>query len=150
MCSSPPASLHVVDEVGRRGQPDLVGAVVEHLERARARHEVDAVAAEIGMRPAGTIVEDERAWRGGQRALGDVAREADTVTRGIERQAGREEALAEARAAHVDADLGEQPHRFVGNPLAERVVEHAEGGTHAEIETPSTRPLTSRHRARGR
>ena len=69
----------VLDEVGRVRQADLAGPVVEPLEPGRARHEVDPVAAEVGMRVAVAVVEHERRRGAGDRALDDVAREQDAL-----------------------------------------------------------------------
>ena len=42
----------VLDEVGRVREADLAGPMVQRLEARRARDEVDAVAAEVGVRLA--------------------------------------------------------------------------------------------------
>ena len=54
----------VLDEVGRVGEARLAGPMVEDLEAARAGHEVDPIAAEVGVRVALAVVQDERARRG--------------------------------------------------------------------------------------
>ena len=88
----------VLDEVGRVREARLAGPVVEDLEPGRAGHEVDAVAAEVGVRLAVPVVQDERARRGRDRRLDDVAREQHPLAAVVERQAVLEQAPPHLRA----------------------------------------------------
>ena len=63
MLARPSAEPDVLDEVGRVREARLAGPVVEDLEPGRTRHEVDAVAAEVGVRLAVAVVQQERARR---------------------------------------------------------------------------------------
>ena len=84
----------VLDEVRRVRQARLAGPMVEDLEPGRAGHEMDPVAAEVGVRLAGPIEQDERARRGRDRSLDHVAREQDPL-------ASRDRAAGRARGAAV-------------------------------------------------
>ena len=57
MFGRPSAEPDVLDEVGRVREARLAGPVVEDLEPGRARHEMDAVAAEVGVRVAVAVVQ---------------------------------------------------------------------------------------------
>ena len=109
----------VFDEVGRVREADLAGPVVEHLEPGRARHEVDAVAAEVGVRAAVAGVERERARGVGDGPLDDVPREQHAVAGGVGRQPGLEQPPAHLRAADLHADLGQHALGLVDDPVDE-------------------------------
>ena len=55
--------------------------MVQDLEAARARHEVDAIAADVGVRVALAVEQGERARRGLDRLLDDIAGEEDPAVR---------------------------------------------------------------------
>ena len=126
----PVAQPDVLDEVGRVRQAHLAGPVVEDLQPARAGHEVDPVATDVGMRVAVAVVEPEGLRRAGDGTLDDLAREPHAVTAGVGRQAGLQEAPAHLRAAHLHARLGQDAHRLVEDPLDELRAEDVDGGTH--------------------
>ena len=71
---------------------------------------MDPVAAEVGVRLAGSIEQDERARRGRDRGLDHVAREQDPLAAVIERQAVLEEPPSHLGPADLHADLGQHAH----------------------------------------
>ena len=129
MLLQPVADPHVLDEVGRVRQARLAGPVVEDLQAGRARHEVDAVAAEVGVRVAVAVEERERLRGVGDRPFDDVAREEDPPVGGLG-QAVVEQPLAHAVTADLHAGLGEDPLRLVEDPGDEVVVEDLERRSH--------------------
>ena len=135
----PIGETDVLDEVRRVGQADLARPVIEPLESRRSRHEVDAVAAEVGMRVAVPIEECERLRRGGDRALDDVAREEDALALMVEREPVIDQALPHLGAADLHPDLGQDSHRFVEDAPDQVIVEHRELGPHRSS-TASRRP----------
>ena len=104
--------------------------MVEDLEAGRARHEVDAVAADVGVRRAGPVVQPERGGRVGDGLLDDVAREEDALPGMIERQPVLEQAAAHLRAADLHPDLGEDPLGLVDDPGRQLRLEDVEGRPH--------------------
>ena len=82
MLWSPSPDAHVFDEVGRVRQARLAGPVVEDLQPGRPGHEMDAVAAQVRMRVAVTVVEREGLRRVGDRPFHDLAREQDPAIGG--------------------------------------------------------------------
>ena len=96
----------VLDEVGRVRQAGLAGPVVEDLQAGRAGHEVDAVAAEVGVRLAVPVVEHER-------------RRADAIARLDDRRAGTGRGRRSGRSAgRARAGAGASPAR--GSPCRPR------------------------------
>ena len=75
MCCEAVGEADVLDEVGRVREADLAGPVIEHLEPRRARDEVDAIPAEVGVRVAVAVEQRERSWRARDGPFDDVARE---------------------------------------------------------------------------
>ena len=84
----------VLDEVGRVGQARLAGPVVEDAQPARARHEVDPVAAEVGVRVAVAVVQHERRRRASRCARSTTSRGKRTRAGRVGRQPGVEQPLA--------------------------------------------------------
>ena len=120
----------VLDEVGRVGEAGLAGPVVEDLEAGRARHEVDAVAADVGVRLAGAVVQQERGGRVGDGLLDDVAREEDALAGMVERQPVLEESAAHLRTPDLHPDLGQHPLGLVDDPGDQLRLEDVEGRPH--------------------
>ena len=130
MCWQAVAEPDVLHEVGRVRQAHLARPMVEDLQPARAGHEVDAVAADVGMRVAVAVVEPEGLGGAGDGSFDDIAREAHPMAGRVGRQAGLEEPPAHLRAADLHARLGQDAHRLVEDALDERGAEDVEGGTH--------------------
>ena len=100
-------------------------------------HEVDAVAAEVGVGHAVAVVERERARGGGDRGLDDVAREQDALAGVVERQAVLEEAPAHLRAADLHPDLGQDPLRLVDDPADQLVAQDVQARPHQALPSRS-------------
>ncbi len=111
-------------------------------------HEVDVVAAELGVGIALAVVEREGAWGGGDRGLDDVAREQDAGPGVVERQAVLEEAALHLGAADLHPDLGEDALRLVDDPAEELLVHDLQARPHRRS-SPSTPFSVSRRGLRG-
>ena len=135
----------VLDEVGRVRQAGLAGPVVEDLEPRRARHEVDPVTAEVGVRVPGAVVERECLRRVGDGPLDDVSREQDALALGVEREPVLEEPATHLGTADLHPDLGEHPLRFVEDPADEGVVEDGQSRPHRTLRAA---PVPGRRRGR--
>ena len=118
------------------------------LETRRAGHEVDAIAAEVGVRVPVAVVEAERD--------GAVAMARSTTSRGkrtrspgrVDRQAGLEEAAAHLRAADLHAGRRQHAQRLVDDPLDELVRQDVQAGAHqaANATAPADTPPRAPHR----
>ena len=133
----------VLDEVGRVGQARLAGPVIQDAQPARAGHEVDPVAAEIRVRVAVAVVQDERGRGGREGPLDHVAREEDPPA-GVGREPRVEQPLAEDRPADLHPDRGHDLHRLVEDPVDELVAEHVQGRPHQRSLSSPTLPFAAR------
>ena len=130
MCSRPSARRTYSTKSVEFARRDLAGPVVEHLEPRRARDEMDAIAAEVGVRVAVAVVQRERSWRVRDGPFHDVAREQHALGRGVGRQPGFDEPAAHLRAADLHPDLGEHALRLIDDPVDELRGEHVQGRAH--------------------
>ena len=109
----------VLDEVGRVREADLVGAMVQPLEAGRPRDEVDAVAAEVGVRVPVAVVQPERTGGGRDGRLDDRPREEHPVAGRVGREPGLDEPPLHLRAAHLHAGRGQHAEGLVEDPVDE-------------------------------
>ena len=133
------AEADVLDEVGRVREPGLAGPVVQDLQAGRARDEVDAVAAEVGVRRCrrGRTARTRRA-----RSRSRPRRRRAGTGPGRSRRCGRpclEEPPAHLRAADLHARLGQDAHRLVDDPPDELVRQDVQGGSHQPATLPHPR-----------
>jgi hypothetical protein len=108
--------------------------MIEHLEAGRRRDEVDAVAAEVGMRLAVTGVERERVRGIGDGAFYDGPREQDPVAGGVRREAGLEQTAAHLLATDLHPDVGQDALRFVDDAIDEFGCEDVQARAHAVLQ----------------